>query len=193
MKRFVKTAFSVAAIIGLPLALFFGIGYSKRELARVPEKRMNLVTRDLTAGRLTPWPRRGTATLICPAFIVQFAGDSFAPATPDGVGGFIGGNYRVDGRYGGLFPPDSDAMVVQENNGVTYSYLASMRTLTIAYKRIRLEYRDYLRTITVGAKTFSTANGPLFLRIDKTGQATRLPLSPALISLTKASETSITF
>ena len=154
---------------------------------------MNFVTRDLTGERLTPWLHRGTATLICAAFIVQFAGDSFAPATPNGVGGFIGGDYRVDGRYGGLFPPDSEAMVVTENNGVTYSYLAATRTLSISYRNIRLQYRDYSRTLSVGAQTFSTANGPILLRIDKAGRTRQLPLTPALRALAKTSATSITF
>ena len=180
MNRIAKVLFAAVLIIGLPLTLFFGITYSKRELARVPEKRLNLVTRDLTADRLTPWPRKGTATLICPVFIVQFAGDSFAPATPNGISGFIGGDYRVDGRYGGLFPPDSDAMVVQENNGVTYSYLASTRTLTIRYKQASLEYKHYLRALKANGQTFSTVNGPLFLRLNQAGKAQQLPLTPAL-------------
>ncbi len=193
MKRSFKALFTAILLIGLPLALFFGITHYKRELSRLPEKRMNFVTRDLTADRLTAWPRKGTATLICPAFILQFAGDSFAPATPDGVGGFIGGDYRVDGRYGGLFPPDSEPMIVGESNGITYSYLASTRTMTILYKKLRLQYKHHLHTLEVDGKIFSTANGPIFLRINKAGQAQQLPLTPALRALAKKSQTSITF
>lgn len=170
------------AVCVLPIAVFFFTRGAKENLRRIPEKRLWMQTLDTTNGLRTPWgapvgfpgKNRGTATLACPKFLVRFPGESFLG---DGVSpGFIGGDYRVDERYGGLFPPDSDPLVIAESSGVTYSYLSSTRTMTITFKSHRLLYRHFQNTLEIGGQKFSTAPDFLALSIEKNGSVRRVTL-----------------
>ena len=173
--------------------IFFGLQILREKTKRVPEKRMWIQTLDTTNFFKAPWgapvgfpaKNRGTATLACEKFLVRFEGESFLP---DGI---IGGGYQIDGRYGGLFSPDSTPFPVQENNGVTYSYDALTRTLLITYKTHRISYRNFENTLEIGGRKYATAPDFLALSVAKNGRAqtVRLPLEISVPDIMNSSST----
>ena len=113
------------------------------------------------------WPKKGVATILCAKFTLAFEGESFSEMT------LVKARYQVDGRYGGLFPPDSEPFHEEMGNGVNYEYSTHTREALLTFKNHRFVYCDFRNTLTADGKTYSTARAPVHLWVPRRGAITQ--------------------
>lgn len=163
MKYFL-TALGIAVLSFLA----FSIGrWQKQQFTRIPEKRMWIDGRDTKAGVIVRWPQKGVATIFSSKFGIAFEGVSWSETS------LIKAQYQVDGRYGGLFSPDSVTSQDDMGNGVKFEYSALQRTATITFKKHCFVYCDYLGVLNADGTEYSTAQEPVHLWVSKRGPIKR--------------------
>lgn len=150
-KQFLLTA---AGIWALAFIIFVVGRWYQQEFSPIPEKRMWIDGLDV----------KGVATILSPKFTIVFEGVSWTEMS------LIKSEYKVDGRYGGLFPPDSEPFPNDMGNGVKYEYSASKREMTITFDTHRFVYYDYLNILIADGKEYSTADAPLHLWVSRRGE-----------------------
>ena len=138
-----RRPFLLAAFISIAAGTtFWATRFIQETMVRLPDKRLNFNCRNIG----------GEAALICPRFAVFFNGRKWGPD------GQIGGTYKVDGRYGGFLPPDSDPWI---ENGVemttTYSaYGSHARERRFSCFQHTVVYRHFKNEVEVDGHRFST-------------------------------------
>jgi hypothetical protein len=109
----------------------------------------------------------GVATIRSEAFLMAFPGHVFGSPSR-------GGNYVVDGRYGFRLFGGPDSLSDQVGGGVTSTYSQRQRLLVFRYEGHEVAYSHALQKLTVDGHEYSTAGGPVHLRVKEGGEVERV-------------------